>query len=226
VTTRLIFIALLSTVTEEMTMALSKSERDALIRRYASGPALLRRAFAKVPAAALKWRPAPGEWSAHEIVCHCADSETNSHARIRFVVAEPSPVIQGYDQERWARVLDYHSHPLAPALATVDAVRANTAALIRRLPDEAWALTATHTESGPYGAEAWLTIYAEHLEVHAKQIDANVAAWRKARPERAARAKQAGRRKVGRAKATRGRAVSRGRASRRRKARSARRRSA
>ncbi len=163
-------------------MALGKTERAGLINRYANGPALLRRAFAKVPPAALKWRPAPGEWSAHEVVCHCADSETNSYARIRVLVAETQPTILGYNQERWAMTLDYHNHPTGPALATVDAVRANTAALIRRLPDEAWLRTGTHTESGPYNAEQWLKIYAEHLEVHANQIDANVASWRKAHP--------------------------------------------
>ena len=188
-------------------MALDAKERDSLVRRYADGPALLRRAFAKVPAAALKWRPAPGEWSAHEVVCHCADSETNAYARIRFIVAESSPVIQGYDQERWARTLDYHSDPVAPAMATVVAVRASTAALIRRLPDDAWQRVATHTESGAYGAEAWLKVYADHLEIHARQIDANVAAWRAAHPKKASRA-------------------SRGRASRRPRARSRRRRSA
>jgi DinB superfamily len=162
-------------------------ERYALIRRYAHGPTLLRRAFARVPSPALKWRPAPGEWSAHEVVCHCADSETNSYARIRYLVAEPTPVIQGYDQDRWAISLDYHHHPVASALATVAAVRANTTALIRRLPEDAWARKGTHTESGPYSAEEWLRIYAEHLEIHARQIDANVAAWRKAHPKGAAR---------------------------------------
>jgi len=168
-------------------MAIDAKERDALIRRYANGPALLRRAVARVPSAALKWRPAPGEWSAHEVVCHCADSETNSYARIRYLVAESTPVIQGYDQDRWATSLDYQNHPAAPALATVTAVRANTTALIRRLPEDAWARKGTHTESGPYSAEEWLRIYAEHLEIHARQIDANVVAWRKAHPKGAGR---------------------------------------
>jgi hypothetical protein len=35
-----------------------------------------------------------------------------------------------------------------------------------------------HSESGRYSAEDWLTIYAEHLEGHALQIESNVAAWR------------------------------------------------
>jgi len=162
-------------------MALSRSERDTLIAQYAAGPARLRAALATVPTEAMKWRPAPGEWSAHEIVCHCADSETNSYARIRFLLTEADPVIQGYDQDRWAKTLDYHSHPLEPALATVDGVRANTAALIRRLPDEAWTRAGRHTESGRYTAEEWLKIYADHLEGHARQIEKNVELWTTAR---------------------------------------------
>ncbi len=95
-------------------MTLDRAQRDVLIRQYAAGPLRLRAALGKVPAEALKWRPAPKEWSAHEVICHCADSETNSYARIRYLVAEPDPVIVGYDQERWASVFDYHDHPLEP----------------------------------------------------------------------------------------------------------------
>ncbi len=162
-------------------MALSPLERENLIRRYAGGPARLKAALAAVPAEALQWRPKPGEWSAHEVVVHCADSETNAAGRIRYLAAEPDPVILGYDEAEWARRFDYHQLPLEPALALVEAVRANTAVLLRRMPEDVWPRVGRHTESGRYGAEDWLTIYAEHLEVHAAQIEANAAAWRAAR---------------------------------------------
>jgi DinB family protein len=162
-------------------MALDRAKREALIQQFADGPARLRAALATVPPAALKWRPAPKEWSAHEVVVHCADSETNSFARIRFLVAEPSPTIQGYDQEKWATTFGYHDLPLEPALAVVDAVRASTTALIRGLPESAWTRSGRHTESGPYSAEDWLAIYADHLEGHARQIENNVAQWKAAR---------------------------------------------
>ena len=162
-------------------MALSRAERAGLIAQYAAGPARLRAALAAVPAEALRWRPAPGEWSAHEIVCHCADSEPSAYARIRLLLTEPEPTIQGYDQDAWARTLDYHAHPLAPALAVVDAVRANTTVLLRGLGDEAWGRAGRHTESGRYTAEDWLRIYAAHLEDHARQIESNVERWRAAR---------------------------------------------
>src|ERR1700730_12662432 len=119
-------------------MTLSTFEREALIQRYADGPARLKAALARVPAAAREWRRKPGEWSAHEVVVHCADSETNAAARIRYLTAEPDPVILGYDEAEWARRFDYHGHPLEPALATVAAVRAKTVGLLRPPPGGAW----------------------------------------------------------------------------------------
>lgn len=156
---------------------MTPEERRACIDRYTAGPALLRDALVRVPAAALTWRPAPGKWSVHEVVCHCADSETISSTRIRFLVGEERPTIQGYDQDRWVQRLDYHALPLDLALDQIEQVRRWTTDFVRRLPAEAWTCEGTHTESGRYGAESWLAIYAEHLEVHARQIERNLAAW-------------------------------------------------
>ena len=158
-------------------MSLSSAERDALIRRYAEGPAKVRAAWEKVPEAARAWRPGPGKWSAHEIVCHCGDAEANAAMRIRYLAAEKEPLIIGYDQDAWATTLDYAGHPWEPALALMDAARASTVALLRRMPDSLWSRRGRHTESGEYSAEDWLRIYAEHLEKHAAQIERTRSAW-------------------------------------------------
>ncbi len=154
-------------------------ERSALIEQYAAGAARLRAAWAAVPPEARHWRPAPGEWSAHEVVCHTADSETNAYTRIRFLVAQDDPVIQGYDQEHWVSALDYPALSAASAMAAVEAVRGHTAAFIRRLPEVAWRRAGTHSESGPYSGDDWLHIYSVHLEDHARQIEENVASFRR-----------------------------------------------
>jgi hypothetical protein len=159
-------------------VSLSRQERAALIERYAKGPSLLKAAFSKVPKEALQWRPGPGKWSAHEVVVHCADSESNAALRIRYLLAEDKPVIQGYDQARWAERLEYHDQPVDVAMTMVEAVRAHTASLIRRMTDDQWRRTGHHTESGSYDAEQWLTIYAEHLEKHSGQIERTLAAWK------------------------------------------------
>jgi hypothetical protein len=156
---------------------MTPAQRSALIRRYAEGPDHLEESLAKVSDIARQWRPAPGKWSVHEIIVHCADSEANAHMRIRYLVSEPKPLIVGYDQDYWAIYMGYHDQPLSLALATVRAVRANTVPLLQRLTEAQWQKTGRHTEHPTYGAEQWLEIYAEHLEVHARQIARNLSAW-------------------------------------------------
>jgi DinB family protein len=160
-------------------MPLTAAARASMIERYARGPALLAAALAKVPREAVQWKPGPDRWSAHEIVVHCADSETNAHMRLRYLLAEADPLIVGYDQDRWAKRFDYHAHPIDAALATVKAVRANTVPLLQRATEQDWRRMGRHTESGPYGTEDWLAVYAEHLEKHSRQIEGNIAAWEK-----------------------------------------------
>jgi hypothetical protein len=156
---------------------MTREEREALVAQYARGPERLRAALARVPEQALQWRPGEGKWSAHEVVVHCADSETNAALRIRYLLAEPQPLIVGYDQEAWARLFDYHAQPLEDALAATTLARARTVPLLRGLGDSDWAKEGRHTESGRYTAEDWLRIYAAHLEGHAAQIERNLQAW-------------------------------------------------
>jgi hypothetical protein len=158
-------------------MAMTREEREALVAQYALGPERLRAALARVPREALQWRPGEGKWSAHEVVIHCADSETNAALRIRYLLAEPQPLIVGYDQEAWARLFDYHAQPLEDAFAATALARARTVPLLRALGEADWAKEGRHTESGRYTAEDWLRIYAAHLEGHAAQIERNLLAW-------------------------------------------------
>ena len=159
-------------------MAMDGRQRKAFLERFEAGPKLLRAAWDEVPAEARQWRPGPGKWSAHEVVVHCADSEAYGVVRIRLLLAQPEPVIVGYDQDLWARTFDYHAQDPELALRTVEAVRANCAACLRRLPESAFGRTGRHTESGVYTDADWFRIYAGHLEVHAAQIRRNLAAWR------------------------------------------------
>jgi hypothetical protein len=156
---------------------LTAEQRRAFLDRFEAGPELLRQAWGELPAEARQWRPGEGKWSAHEVVVHCADSEVYGHTRIRLVLAEPEPLIVGYDENLWARTFDYHGHDPELAFLTIAAVRANTVACLRRLPDAAFNKAGRHSESGLYTDADWFRIYAEHLEVHAAQIRRNLAAW-------------------------------------------------
>ncbi len=163
-----------------MPTVLTPQQREALILEYEKGAALLRDAWEGVPEDAERFRPGPDKWSAHEVVIHCADSETYAATRIRLLVAEPEPLIVGYNQDLWAKVFNYHAQSTDRALRTVDAVRTGTLPLLRSLTEADWGKEGTHTQSGPYTACDWLKSYGGHLTNHARQIDRNLAAFRAA----------------------------------------------
>jgi hypothetical protein len=145
-------------------------DRAALLERFASGADDVTEAVAGASDDDLDRRPPSGEWTAREIVHHVADSESMAYIRLRRLLAEDQPVIQGYDEPEWARRLHY-DRAIEPSLAVLRAVRASTHQLLRSLTDEEWARTGTHTEYGDgYSVDRWLRIYAEHSHEHADQI--------------------------------------------------------
>jgi hypothetical protein len=145
------------------------AERGELIARYKEGHRVVEEALAGITEAELDAREGPGEWSPRQVAHHLADSETTSAIRLRRLLAEDNPIIQAYDQDKFARVLHY-DRPIDASLTLFGAVRASTAELLDRMTDADWARPGTHSESGPYGVEDWLHLYAAHAHDHADQI--------------------------------------------------------
>lgn len=148
---------------------MDSNDRAQLIARYRQGHAEVLGALDGISADELDARPGPGEWSAREIVHHLADSEMTSAIRLRRLLAEDRPVIASYDEEEFARRLHY-DRPIESSLAALRAARESTAELLGALTEDEWSREGTHSESGPYGVEDWLTVYADHAHDHADQI--------------------------------------------------------
>lgn len=111
-------------------------------------------------------------WTPRQVVHHLADSEAQSYARLRRLVAEPGSVIQGYDEGKWAEnsVLGYQELPIEVSLNVFRAVRAGSLMILRRLSPEQLKNSGTHTESGEYSIEKWVASYTNHPTDHAQQI--------------------------------------------------------
>jgi hypothetical protein len=148
---------------------MTTSTRHALIQQYKDGYAVVEAALAGATDAELDARPGRNKWTAREIVHHLADSEMTSAIRLRRLLAEDRPVIQGYDQEEFARRLHY-DRPIAASLRAFKAARETTGELLDRMTEEEWAREGTHSESGRYTVTRWLEIYAAHAHGHAGQI--------------------------------------------------------
>ncbi len=145
-----------------------KTRRE-LIDKYKEGYSLVAEAVSGATDEELDRRPAPGKWSAREIVHHLADSEMTAAIRLRLLVATDHPAITGYDQDQFARRLRY-DRPIAKSLEAFKAARDSTAEILDCLTPEEWLREGTHNEMGRYTVETWLTVYAEHAHKHAGQM--------------------------------------------------------
>jgi hypothetical protein len=148
---------------------MDQEDRARLVQQYRDGYAAVADALARIPPSALDARAAPGRWSPREIVHHLADSEMTAAIRLRRLLAEDRPAIQGYDQDEFARRLHY-DRPHEASLALFRAVREATVELLERLQPADWLREGTHSEVGRYTVETWLSIYAVHAHGHARQI--------------------------------------------------------
>lgn len=149
---------------------MTPEERNVLIKQYADGYDEVIRALDNFPAESLGAHPLAGKWSAREIVHHLGDSETTSAGRIRQLLVQDEPLIQGYDQDQFATRLRYNERDMAPALEAFRYARETTMQLLPSLSEADWQRAGTHTESGRYTLEDWLRIYAAHAHNHAAQI--------------------------------------------------------
>src|SRR3954465_3528829 len=149
---------------------MTADERKKLIAQYTDGYRAVAEALVGATAEGLDARPAPGKWTAREVVHHLADSEITGAARLRLLVATDRPQILGYDQDQFAGRL-FYDRPIAASLDAFKAARRATAEILERMTDAEWARAAgTHSEHGPYTAERWIQIYAAHAHAHAEQI--------------------------------------------------------
>ena len=116
---------------------------------------------------------AENEWSARQCIHHMADSEAQSYARLRRLVAEPEgSIIQGYDEAAWANEpkLAYTDGDVTNSIAVFAAVRAASLDLVKRLEESDLEKFGEHTESGRYTIARWLETYTKHPYDHGDQL--------------------------------------------------------
>src|SRR5262249_40566845 len=113
---------------------------------------------------------APGKWSMLQVIRHFADSEIVWAYRLRRIVADHRPTIEGYDQDAWAEGLRYERTDLAETLAEFHALRAGNLRLIRSLDAAQRKRVGIHSERGEESVEHLMRMYGGHDILHLNQL--------------------------------------------------------
>ncbi len=130
-------------------------------------PATFRVAVEGVDDDALRRRPAPGEWSAIEVLGYMIDKMQEWTHRVERVAVEEQPALPGYDQDALVRAHAYqHADAEALLARLVDACE-RFAAVVERLPDATLERQGVHADYGAFTirqcVEAPLASVPEHV---------------------------------------------------------------
>lgn len=113
----------------------------------------------------------PGKWSAAALLQHLADSELVWGYRLRRVVSEDRPKIEGFDQDLWAERLGYAEADVATATRMFAVLRESNLDLIRSLGPEELSREGVHAERGGESISHMVRLYAGHDLAHRAQLD-------------------------------------------------------
>ena len=121
--------------------------------------------------AELSVRPAEGEWSPGEVLCHLRDVEREVFLpRLHKVTQEDNPFLSGRDTDRWAEERRYIEQDGLQALRDFTQTRMEQLALLEGLKAEEWSLSARHAIFGPTQLHELVNITAGHDRLHIRQV--------------------------------------------------------
>ena len=151
---------------------MEKTERDQYVAIVRSTPERLKAALAGVPKKLLTWRPAPGKWSMHEIVCHMRDAERLGYLhRYTEILAKDNPTFPDVDGDALALERQYRRLNLREVLRDWRAARKESLAIVKKVKTDQWLRVGTHELAGPMSLEAILQRQAlGNDEAHLAQI--------------------------------------------------------
>ena len=158
---------------------MEQAERDGLLAVVRSTPDRLKATLAGVSKKLLMWRPTPGKWSIHEIVCHMRDAERLGYLhRYTEILAKDNPTFPDVDGDALALERQYRRLNLREVLRDWRAARKECLAVLKKVKGTQWTRMGTHETAGPMSLETVLQRQAlGNDEAHLVQIENIKTRW-------------------------------------------------
>jgi len=145
---------------------------DSLINRIADIPNRISRTVDGWSEAELRAQPAPGEWSAAEVLAHLRSADDILTPRIYMMLVRDNPTLLAYEEREWAKVLGYAEADFSTSVQTYALKRAELVSTLQRLTPEQWQRTGVHEHKGSLTVEKLVNDMLLHEAEHCRQIEA------------------------------------------------------
>ncbi len=113
----------------------------------------------------LRTRPEQNKWSATEVLAHLRSCSDVWGQCIMTMLSEDAPTFRAVDPRTWTKKTDYPGLEFRPSFQAFTRQRAELLEVLKPLPPEAWARTATVTGAGK-PLERTVLFYAQWLARH------------------------------------------------------------
>lgn len=111
------------------------------------------------------------KWTVRFLLHHLADAETVLYDRLRRVISEPKQVLWAFDENTWAKGLNYTNLPLALSKHIYSSVRDAVIYQARLNYEDRGHLEFVHSEAGVRTLKQEFDKVAAHNEHHLGQIE-------------------------------------------------------
>ncbi len=147
------------------------SSPPAILATLRATPALFYSLCSDLTSESWTVRPAAGEWSAVEILCHLIDMDTEVNLpRFRKVVQETNPFVAGIETDAWAENRQYIRRDGPQSLRNFVNARLELLAFLETISPEEWQRPARHAVFGPTRLQEIANFAAGHDRLHIRQI--------------------------------------------------------
>src|SRR5687767_3041918 len=90
--------------------------------------------------------PIEGKWSIAQVVIHLMDSDLIATDRMKRTIAEDTPTLIGYDENKFVERLAYHDQSVEDAVTIFDLNRRQFAKVLKKVAAHAWERVGMHNE--------------------------------------------------------------------------------
>jgi uncharacterized damage-inducible protein DinB len=155
----------------------TNTDIGAALDALAAFPNGLQRRLQSLSDAELRFKPAPKEWSAVEVVGHLCDVEALWAGRIRQMLASEQPAFAPFDPDALVAQQRYQEKQVAALLSTLAERRAEHLEFLRGLRAPQLERGGLHPTRGPVTVGGAIVILSGHDQLHLNQIEANLKAF-------------------------------------------------
>jgi uncharacterized damage-inducible protein DinB len=154
------------TIVDDVTPA----DRSRWIEQIADAPVKLRSALAGLSDRQLDRRYREGGWTLRQVAHHLADEHLNAFGYFKKAVTEDEPLVNVYEEPRWAETKDAREAPIELSLDLLTALHGRWISLLNSLEQKDFARAYQHGRRGRVSLDEAIQLYAWHGLHHTAHI--------------------------------------------------------